>query len=158
MGIDPVTLSLIAVATAVAGTGYSIYQGEKANEAQKNANNLQRKQQDLQAARERSQAIRQTRIAQAQAQNAAASQNVSGSSAAQGGQASIQSQLASNLSFLDQWNSFSDQASTQLGKMRNAEYKSQIGSQVSGLAMTVFANAPEISSSVSKVFKPPTTP
>lgn len=145
----------IALATAVVGTGVSIYSSQKAAgayaqsaAAQREANRFQRQQADLQAARQKRDAIRQSRIAQASVQQSAENQGVSGSSAAIGGQASIQSQLNSNLSFLDQYSSLSDAASDALGRASVYQSKgnqftanAQSAGAISSLAFQVFGAA-----------------
>lgn len=141
---------VLALATAVVGTGYSIYAGERANAQQKKATQLQKQQADLQAMRQKRDAIRQARMAAAAAAVTSESQGVSGSSSAQGGQGSIFSQLDSNLSFLDQSNVLADQASDALGKMRNYEYLSRTAGQAASLGFSAYAHSSEIQSVLSQ--------
>lgn len=148
----PVTVPMLALGVAAAGTGYSIYSGERANAAGKKANQAQRAQNDLQAARQKRDAIRAARLASAQATAAAESQGVQNSSSAQGGQGSIISQLGSNLSFLDATNRQSDIASAALGRQASWESSSRMGAAVSNLGALGVQYAPEIQSAFDKVF------
>jgi hypothetical protein len=147
-------LPAIALATAVIGTGYSIYSGERANSQAKKAASFERQQVDLQGARQKRDVIRQARVAYAQSQATAENQGVSGSSSAQGGGDSIVSQMSDSLSFLDQYGFMSDQASKHLGKAQTYRQNAETGSQISGLGMAAYANAPEIQNSFNKMFKP----
>jgi len=144
----------IALGVAAVGTGVSIYSAAKQAKYNKQAVQIQRQQAALQDARSKRDTIRQARISFAQAQSAAENQGASGTSSAQGGQGSIVSQLSDNLSFLDQYGLMTDQAQRALGKANSAGSLGKIGGDLAGFGMTVYANAPRISATVSKVFKP----
>lgn len=146
-------LEVAALAIAVVGTGASIYEGQKAQQYQKNATRDARIQNDLQAARQRRDAIRQARLAQGALATKGASQGVQNSSGVLGGQGSIQSQLNNNLSFLDQYNALSTDASINLDKAATATGWSSDFGKISDLGMTVFGNAPHIQ----RVFAPRTS-
>lgn len=134
----------LALATAVVGTGYSIYAGQKAASAQKKAVQAEQARNDLQSARQKRDAIRQARIAYGAAAQSAENQGVSLSSSAVGGQASISSQLNSNLSFLDNYKFLTDQASEQLSNAASYKTKQQTASDIAGLGFAVFNNADRI--------------
>lgn len=142
-------LPALALATAVVGTGYSIYAGERANSMQKKANTAEAQRNDLATARQRRDAIREARVAYGQSQQSAENQGVASSSAALGGQASVASQLNSNMSFLDQYSFLTDQASTFLGKAQAFRSQAQTAGDIGSLGFTVFNNR----DSISKVFK-----
>jgi hypothetical protein len=150
--MPPAAIAIGSLAVAAVGTGYSIYQGERASKQAKKATQLQRQASDLQAVRQKRDAVRQARLAYAQAQAAAENQNVSSSSAAQGGQGSIVSQLQDNLSFLDQYGFFQDQASRALGKAQTYEKSSRMAAQVSGAALNIFQNSDDIGKSLKNIF------
>lgn len=141
-----------AVIIAGAGLAVSAYGTTKSISAQKKAakaNDKQFKAQqgmdNLRAARERAQAIRAARLSRGQAQQNAVNQGAQGTSISLGGLGSIDSQLAGNLSFLDQYNSLSDQASIQAGKVAKYQSKAQVAGQVAQLGMEVFQNSTGIS-------------
>lgn len=146
-------IPIIALATAVVGTGVSLYEGEKSNKLSQQANATQRQQADLQNVRSQRDQVRASRLALAQSQSAAENQGVGGSSSAQGGQGSIISQLSDNLSFLDQYGKLSDQASETLGKAQTANFNAHTFGDVASLGFQAFGKAPEIQKAVKGVFK-----
>lgn len=151
----PVAAALpwITAGAAVAGTGYSIYQGQQVNKYNKRTETTQRQMNDLAQARAKRDAIRSARAAAATARSNSENQNVAMSSGAEGGVSSIQSQLSYNLSFLDQYQTLADQASISLGKAQGAEYKMGLGDQVASLGMKGFANRDRLADGIKKVFK-----
>lgn len=148
-----ITTSTVTAAAAVAGTGYSIYQGQQVNKYNKRTETTQRQMNDLAQARAKRDAIRSARAAAATARSNSENQNVAMSSGAEGGVSSIQSQLSYNLSFLDQYQTLADQASISLGKAQGAEYKMGLGDQVASLGMKGFANRDRLADGIKKVFK-----
>lgn len=150
MGVDPISLAFLAVATVA--TGGSLYESSQANKQAKVANQAQQQQNSLQNARQQRDTIRQARMAQANAQSAAENQGVGSSSAAAGGTGSIVSQMNDTLSFLDQYGTLSDQASRALGKEAAARNNANTFNAVSDLAVAGYSNAPKISETVKKVF------
>lgn len=145
-------IPIIAAATAVVGTGYSIYQGQQMQKQTKEASNLQRQQNDLASARQKRDSIRAARAAAASTTQNAENQGASNSSAAFGGQASIQSQLSDNLSFLDINRQINDQASIALSKAQDAQYKADAGASVAKLGVNAFAHSNDIQSQIKKIF------
>jgi len=148
-----ITTSTVTAGAVVAGTGYSIYQGQQVNKYNKRTETTQRQMNDLAQARAKRDAIRSARAAAATARSNSENQNVAMSSGAEGGVSSIQSQLSYNLSFLDQYQTLADQASISLGKAQGAEYKMGLGDQVASLGMFGFANRDRLADGIKKVFK-----
>lgn len=123
MGVDPISLTLMAVAAA--GATGSYIENKKASKAAQETAQIQKQQADLQGAIQRRESVRQARMARANAMLMAESGGVSASSSAQGAQASIVSQLQSNLSFLDQYNTLSDMAAQSIGRQQKAQSRAQ---------------------------------
>lgn len=146
-------LAVAALAVATVGTGYSIYNGERAAKENKKAQALQRQANQITEARNKRDSIRQARMAYAKAQQTAENQNVSISSSSQGGLGSIQSQVGSNLSFLDQISTINDQASAALGKAATFEQRSRTAGAVADLGFTAFSNSGAVESTFAKMFK-----
>lgn len=146
-------LPWITAGAAVAGTGYSIYQGQQVNKYNKKTEQTQRQMNDLAQARARRDAIRTARAAAASSRNSAENQNVAMSSASQGGISSINSQLSYNLSFLDQYQTLADQASISLGKAQTAESRANVGSQVASAGMYGIANDGGLQAGIRKIGK-----
>lgn len=147
----PVAVAALAIATV--GTGYSIYNGERASKENRKAQELQRQANQITEARTKRDSIRQARMAYAKAQQSAENQGVAVSSSSQGGLGSIQSQLGSNLSFLDQISTINDQASAALGRAATFEQRSRTADAVAGLGFSAFGASGQLQSSFDKMFK-----
>lgn len=146
-------LAIAALAVATVGTGYSIYNGERAAKENRKAQELQRQANQITEARTKRDSIRQARMAYAKSQQSAENQGVSISSSSQGGLGSIQSQLGSNLSFLDQISTINDQASAALGRAATFEQRAKTADSVAGLGFSAFGASGQLQSSFDKMFK-----
>lgn len=143
-----VIIAAVGAAAAVAGTGYSIYQGQQQSKAQKNARNKQEQLQELQRRREIRQQVRQNRVKRASVISQAGSQGVGTSSGAQGGVSSLNAQLASNVGFTNQSASLGNSISGFQQQAANAQGLGQIGSGLASLGSYAFSNASTIGRSL----------
>jgi hypothetical protein len=133
-------LAIATLAIAAAGTGYSVYSGQKAAGAQRDAMRAEANRNALEQARQKREAIRAGTIARANAQQSAENQGVAGSSSALGGAGSITSQANSNYSFLDRYDQFTNKASQAGIAAAGYAANAQMGSAISDLALTAYSN------------------
>lgn len=124
----------LLAATAVAATGYSVVQGQKAAKAQRAAANTQIEMQRQQASRERRSAIRANIIRRSQLQAQAIAAGVETSSGVQGGQTSMSSQLGANLGFGSMMSGLSQQYTQLTAQAADYSARSQMGSAIAGFA------------------------
>ncbi len=96
MGLDPLTLAIVAVGSTAA----SIYNTQKAGRAQKRAFEAQQRKAEIENVRQARQAVRQAALARSAMINQAANTGGIGGSALAGGVSSVQSQLGGNLNFM----------------------------------------------------------
>jgi len=127
-------ISTILAATAVAATGYSVVQGQKAAKAQRAAAGKQIEMQQQQAARERRSAIRANIIRRAQLQAQAQAAGVETSSGVLGGLTSLSSQLGANLGFGSMMSGLSQQYTGLTAQAADYSARSQMGSAIAGFA------------------------
>jgi hypothetical protein len=127
-------ITTILAATAVAATGYSVVQGQKAAKAQRAAANTQIQMQQQQAARERRSAIRANLVRRAQLRAQAQAMGVETSSGALGGQTSLSSQLGANLGFGSMMSGLSQQYTGLTAQAADYSARSQMGSAIAGFA------------------------
>lgn len=123
----------ILAATAVAATGYSVVQGQKAAKAQRAAANTQIQMQQQQAARERRSAIRANLVRRAQLRAQAVAAGVETSSGALGGQTSLSSQLGANLGFGSMMSGLSQEYTQLTAQAADYSARSQMGSAIGSL-------------------------
>ena len=138
MGLDPVTLTIIAT-TMVASTAYSIKQQQESRSEQKKAAKEQGAANAERAAAERRQQIREERIRRAQIEQASANTGTIASSGSMGATGGLSTTLASNLGFnLSQIthagniSAFNQSAANSMGRAQTVE---QLGS----LATSIFS-------------------
>ncbi len=136
MGLE--TALIISAVAAVAGTGYSIYQGQKAAGAQKKAAQTAAKQEALQNQRQRRQAIREARIKQAAAVNQAVQTGAGTTSGIAGGIGGLQSQLGSNLGYSSQQGGLSNLISKYNQQVIDAQGQAALGQGIATLGGTAF--------------------
>lgn len=132
-----VALVVGAIAT-VAGTGYSIYSGIQAREAEEDAAEIRDRQVALQNRQRRRAQIRESRIRRAQAANIASQTGASESSGIGGGLSSLASQTASNLGYTSQQGALSTLFSGAQQEMRNQQGNAALGQAVAGIGSTLF--------------------
>jgi len=133
MGLEIGTIALIGL--AVAGTGFSVVQQQKAAKQQKKAIRAQQRQQEVSARRQRIKAIRQQQIAASQARAASAGLGGLETSGFRGGQTALQSNLGAGLGFSTEMSGLSRNISMFQQKAANAMGLAGIGQAVSSLAM-----------------------
>ena len=126
-------MAITSAVVAIAGTTYSVVQGQKAAKAQRAAAGKQIEMQQQQAARERRSAIRANIIRRAQLQAQAQAMGVEGSSGVMGGQTSLSSQLGANLGFGSMMSGLSQQYTGLTAQAADYSARSQMGSAIGGL-------------------------
>lgn len=131
----------IAATIAVAGTAYSVSQGQKAAKAQRAAAGKQIEMQQQQAARERRSAIRASIIRRAQLQSQAVAAGVETSSGVLGGQTSMASQLGANLGFGNVMSGLSREYTQLTAQAADYSARSQMGSAISSIGFQAFPYA-----------------
>jgi hypothetical protein len=141
-------IAAIGVGIAAVGTVASISAQKKAAKAQQKQFQYQRSMDNMRSARERREAIRSARLSAGAVSQAAVTQGASESSAALGGLGSINSRLNQGLSFLDQYNTLSDQASIQAGRVSKYQNKAAIAGKAAEFGMTVYSNSSSIADTV----------
>lgn len=139
------TIAIVGLGLAAAGTGYSIYQQQRAAGQQKKARRAQERQQQVQYRRSQVQAIRQAQIAAAQQRAAVATYGGLETSGAFGGRTAIGSQLGAGLGFGTQMSGLSRDISMFQQKAANALALAQVGQSFAGLGMNVAGNAGTLS-------------
>ena len=133
MGLEIGTIALIGL--AVAGTGFSVVQQQKAAKQQKKARRAQQRQQEVSARRDRIRAVRQQQIAASQARASSAGLGGLETSGFRGGQTALQSNLGAGLGFSTEMSGLSRNISMFQQKAANAMGLAGIGQAVSGLGM-----------------------
>ena len=97
MGMDPVTLGYMAVATLAAGTVVSADQQSRGRKVQRQGAEVQRAQNASEAARELRQQVREERIKRARILQSASNTGTAGSSGELGAISNISTNLGANL-------------------------------------------------------------
>ena len=152
LGVSAVTAAIGTA--AVAGTAYSISQGERAASAQRAAARTQQRMQAAQALRERRGAIRQALLVRSTMQAEAAGAGLIGTSAYGGGRGAVGAQLGANLGFGSmmsglgqQYTGFTEQASI-------AQGRAQLGSAVASFAQMALPYAGQIQGAITNFRNP----
>lgn len=146
MGV-PVLQAVAAVVT-IGGTAYSVSEQRKGKKANQEIARRQQRQQALKAARSRRMAFRELQIKRAQAQASQAALGLSGSSGAAGGYASLTSQYGANLGYGSSMTNLSREITGFSAISQTAQSNAQTGAAVSGLGLSTFDRAPQISSAI----------
>lgn len=134
MALTSATLATIAVGVSAAGTGYQIYQGQRAQRAQERAAEVQRRQRDAEAARQRKQQIAEARRRRAAIENTAAQTGTEGSSGELGATGNLQTQLGESTGFAARGARRASIFESFQQKANRASTQAQIGGAVAGIA------------------------
>ena len=148
------TTAAILAATAVVGTGYSIYKQEEAGKAQRRAAATQARMQAAQATRERRGAIRQALIARSTMQAEAAGAGLIGTSAYGGGRGAVGAQLGANLGFGSMMSGLGQQYTGFTAQAARYQGQAQLGSAVAGFAMQALPYEGQIQGAITNFRNP----
>jgi len=123
----------IGAGAAIAGTAYSVYQGQEQAQAQKRAQRAQQRLLRARQVRENQQAIRRRRAAAAQVAAKADALGVAGSSGEAGAISSIGAQTASNIGNASMQRGMADQISAFNQAAATAAGRAQMGGVIAGI-------------------------
>jgi Flp pilus assembly protein TadB len=138
MVIATSTAILIAAATTVAATGYSINEQKKAAKAQGRAAEVQQKQQEVQYQASQRRAMRETQIRRTKGQATSQAAGVVGSSLYGGGFSSLSSQLGGTLGYGSQMSGLSQLITGFNAQAQQYASNASIGGDIAGLGANVF--------------------
>lgn len=143
MASGAVAIGILA-GTAVAGTAYSIYSGERARSEQKEARRTQQKISSRETQRQRLSQFRESQIQRAMTSVQGEAAGMSESSTVQGAEGAIGAQMAGNIGFINSVESLRAEAQRRLESAAAWQGQAAIGSGIANLSSAAmsFVKAP----------------
>ena len=149
MGIDPISIGIMAVGTLV--QGYGAFKGQQAQAKMQRA---QQSRADMEAQNARLEQIRQGRIAKAKVLQMGANQGAgtTESSSVVSAANNATGQAAANVGYVNQQADVGNQIRSAQGQMADAQGIGQIGGAITNIGGTVFENDKYIAQKAKSIF------
>jgi hypothetical protein len=147
MGIDPISIGIMAAGALVQGYG-----AIKGAAAQKRMQRAEQSRADMEAQNQRLEQVRQGRIAKAKAIQAGENQGVGNSSSVTAGANNATGEANSNIGYINAQQDVGSQIRTAQGQMNDAQGIASIGGAITNIGGTVFENDKYISQKAKNIF------